>query len=217
MTKMDSWLRQKLPLLFDKENNVETLTIPIFPLNTVLFPGGILPLRIFEPRYMDMTKACMRDKLPFGICLIKEGEETGTPAIPEAVGCLAEITNWDMHQQGILNLTTIGLQRISIQSQKTSKEGLITAKAFKVSIEPAQKVPESLMQCVNVLQNIITKVGEDKFQSPLQYDDAAWVGYRLAEVLPLKLSAKQSMLEMNDSITRLQILQSFMKQQGLLG
>jgi len=214
-SEINTWLRRKLPLIFDQEHSIETMEIPIFPLNTVLFPGGILPLRVFEQRYMDMTKACLRDDKPFGICLIKEGEEVGKPAIPEPIGCLARISDWDMQQLGILNMKAVGLQRFSIQSQTTEANGLIMAKVVTVTTEPPQPIPETLQPCATVLQRIVNEVGEDKFLAPLQYDDAVWVGYRLAEVLPLKLSAKQSMLEMNDSITRLQILNSFLKQQGL--
>ena len=215
MSEIKNWLRNKLPLVFDKENIVEAVKIPIFPLKTVLFPDGLLPLRVFEQRYMDMTKSCLRDDKPFGVCLIKEGEEVGTPAIPEQIGCLAKITDWDMQQQGILNIQIRGLQRFTIQSLKKDDNGLITATIFNVPAEPSQPVPESLQSCVTVLQRIVQEVGEDKFHAPLKYDNAAWVGYRLAEMLPLKLSVKQSMLEMNDSITRLQILSSFLKKQGL--
>lgn len=215
MTEIKTWLRRNLPLFFDKANSMETLEIPIFPLNAVLFPGGMLPLRVFEQRYMDMTKACLKDDQPFGICLIKEGNEVGETAVPEEIGCLVRIADWDMQQLGILNLTAVGVQRISIQSQKTEANGLIRASVVTVTTEPPQPVPENLQACVTVLRRIVDEVGEDKFQVPLQYDDAVWVGYRLAEVLPLKLSAKQSMLEMNDSIMRLQILNKFLIQQGL--
>ena len=164
---------------------------------------------------MDMTKSCLRDNKPFGVCLIKEGEEVGVPAIPELIGCLARITDWDMQQQGILNIQIHGMQRFSIQSIKTDDNGLITGTIFNVPAEPAQPIPDILQSCVTILRRIVQEVGEDKFQAPLKYDDAAWVGYRLAEMLPIKLSAKQNMLEMNDSITRLQILSNFLKKNGL--
>jgi Lon protease-like protein len=80
------------------------LNIPIFPLNAVLFPGGLLPLRVFETRYMDMTRDCLKRDAPFGVCLIREGSEVGAPAVPEGIGCLATILEWDMQQQGILNI-----------------------------------------------------------------------------------------------------------------
>jgi hypothetical protein len=217
MTEINTWLRRKLPLLFDRDGSAKTLEIPIFPLNTVLFPGGLLPLRVFEQRYMDMARNCLRDGAPFGVCLIKEGGEAGAAAIPEEVGCLARIANRDMPQPGILNLETVGVQRFAIQQQRVEDSGLVVATVTMVSAEAPQAVPQSLQPCVRVLRQIVDKVGADKFASPLQYDDAVWVGYRLAEVLPLKVSARQSMLEMNDPIMRLQILHKFLKQQGLGG
>ena len=215
MTDVKTWLRHKLPLLFDRENIIETLEIPIFPLNTVLFPAGRLPLRVFEQRYMDMAKTCLRDDQPFGVCLIKEGQEVGGPALPEQVGCLAKVTHWDMPQLGILSLDALGMRRFSIEEQRIQENGLIIAKVVTVSLEAAQPVPDTLSACAQVLRGIIAKVGETHFQAPLQFDDAVWVGYRLVEVLPLKSIVKQKMLEMNDPIARLQILQTFLVKQGL--
>ena len=215
MTDVKGWFRRKLPLLFDRENIMETLEIPIFPLNTVLFPAGRLPLRVFEQRYMDMAKTCLRDDQPFGICLIKEGQEVGAPAVPEQVGCLAKVINWEMPQLGILSLDTLGLQRFAIEEHRIQENGLIVAKVVSVSLEASQPLPDTLLACARVLRSIIEKAGEAHFQAPLQFDDAVWVGYRLVEVLPLKSIVKQKMLEMNDPIARLQILQTFLVKQGL--
>jgi len=215
MAEIKAWLRRNLPLVFDRDTELKTLEVPIFPLNTVLFPGGLLPLRVFEQRYMDMAKECLREDKPFGVCLIKEGKEVGSASVVEEVGCLARIANWDMPQLGILNLETVGMQRFAIGEKRVEDNGLVVAAVATVSVEPAQPVPESLQSCVKVLQQIVQHVGAEKFPSPPHYDDASWVGYRLAEVLPLKLSARQNMLEMNDSIMRLQILRKFLIQQGL--
>jgi Lon protease-like protein len=216
MSEIKSWLRRNLPLLFDTDNAMESLEIPIFPLNAVIFPGGLLPLRVFEQRYMDMVKGCMRDDQPFGICLIKEGEEVGAPAVPEEVGCLVRISSWDMPQLGVLSIQALGVRRFSILKYKPMDSGLIMATVQTISTEAPAPIPTALQPCAEVLRRIIEQLGEDKFQPPLQYDDAVWVGYRLAEVLPIKNSAKQSMLEMNDSIARLEILQRFLQQQGLV-
>src|SRR6185503_19392245 len=101
--------------------------IPLFPLNTVLFPGGVLPLRVFEARYLDMTRDCMKSGTPFGVCLIHEGSEVGAPAVPRSVGCTATITDWDMQQLGVLNLRTRGERRFRILSSGANKQGLISA------------------------------------------------------------------------------------------
>lgn len=216
MTDISTWLRRVLPNFFDPEHTAQMLEIPIFPLHVVLFPGGVLPLRIFEQRYMDMVKACLRDDLPFGVCLIREGEEVGAPATPQEIGCLVRVTDWDMPQLGVLNITVAGVQRFCIREWKAGDNGLITARVIPVSVEPPQFPPDVLQPCATVLQRIVAQIGAEKIQPPLEYDNAVWVGYRLAEVLPLKLGAKQSMLEMNDPIARLQILHKFLVQQGLV-
>ena len=105
----------------------------IFPLNTVLFPGGVLPLKIFEQRYIEMTKVCIKEDRPFGVCLIKEGREVGTPAVPQDVGCLARIAHWDMPQLGVFHLQVEGLQRFRILRSEVDKTGLISA-----AIEPLE-------------------------------------------------------------------------------
>src|SRR3954470_11255789 len=89
--------------------------LPLFPLNTVLFPGGRLPLRIFEQRYMDMAKACLKDSSPFCVCLIVDGKEVGEPATPADVGTLARIATWDMPQLGVLQVVAVGSQRFRIK------------------------------------------------------------------------------------------------------
>jgi Lon protease-like protein len=190
--------------------------LPIFPLNTVLFPGGILMLKIFEPRYMDMSKVCLRDNKPFGVCLIKEGSEVGTPAVPEEIGCTASIAEWDMQQLGVLHFKTEGRQRFRILSREVAKDGLISAEVIMLDAEPEVPVSADLHQCATVLKLIMEKIGEEHFPSPLKLADATWVGYRLAEVLPLKLAAKQKMLEINNSIVRLQVLHKYLIQQGLI-
>ncbi len=209
-----NWLKKNLPLIFDRIHNVQTLEIPIFTLNTVLYPDSLLPLKIFEQRYMDMAKACMKDQLPFGVCLIQSGEEVGAPATPHGVGTLARIINWDMPQLGILQITARGEQRFLIEDSKVGANGLISAQVSVLSQETAQSIPAEYAACQDVLRHIIEELGESHF-TPLQMDNAAWVGYRLAEALPIKPSARQDLLEMNDSTTRLKILLEFLKRQGL--
>ena len=88
--------------------------LPLFPLGTVLFPGGLLPLRVFEQRYLELVKSSMREQSPFGVCLIREGAEVGAPATPEPVGCLAHIVQWDMQQLGLLRIAARGAERFRI-------------------------------------------------------------------------------------------------------
>jgi len=188
-------------------------TLPLFPLNTVVFPGGRLPLRIFEQRYLDMVKQAIADNTPFGICAIKEGAETGTPAVPYAVGTHVRVTDWDMPQTGILHIDTRAQERFVVRSTRTEPNGLLIGTVEAVSSEVATAVPDDLELAVEILRHIIDEYGDAHFPAPHEFDNAVWVGYRLSEVLPLKLSIKQNLLEMNDSVTRLRILAEFLKKQ----
>jgi hypothetical protein len=191
------------------------IQVPIFPLNTVVFPGGLLPLRIFEQRYLDMTKCCIRDSAPFGVCLIREGREVGEPARPHETGCLADIVSWDMPQLGIFILITQGRQRLRILEQWTQPNRLRMADVMLLPEEDRQPVPEEHAACADILRAVIDRAGESNFPAPLRYDDAVWVGYRLAEVLPLENTVRQHLLEMPDAISRLRMLTTVLAQQGL--
>lgn len=184
----------------------------IFPLKAVLFPGGTLPLKVFEQRYLEMTKICLREERPFGVCLIKEGEEVGTPAVPEAVGCLARIKHWDMPQLGVFHLIAEGLQRFRILSSRVLGNGLITA-AIETLPEPDGAAPADAI-CAEVLKAIIEKLGVEHFPTPHRFDDATWVGYRLSEVLPIGLDLKQRLLQVTDAEARLAQLNRILAEQG---
>jgi hypothetical protein len=187
--------------------------VHIFPLNTVLFPDGLLPLKIFEQRYIEMTKACLSEKRPFGVCLIKEGREVGTAAVPEPVGCLAAIEQWDMPQLGVFQLVTRGGARFRIREMRVAPNHLISAEVE--SIPPDAAAGEVDPLCREVLQAIVDKVGAERFSTPLRLDDAAWIGFRLAEVLPLEASVKQELLELTDAGKRLERLHALLVKQGI--
>lgn len=199
-----------------KSSRNEAFELPLFPLNTVLFPGGILPLKVFEPRYVDLVSDCMKQGKSFGVNLIRTGQETGSPADPEPVGCLASITDWDMPELGILQIRVTGGQRFFAENMLAEPDGLILARAQFIAAEAPLELPAKHRACADMLRRIIDHLGHERFQTPFQYDDAVWVGYRLAELLPLKRSARQNMLEMNDSLVRIEILHSFLTQQGLI-
>jgi Lon protease-like protein len=188
-------------------------TLPLFPLNTVVFPGGRLPLRIFEQRYLDMVKQAIADNTPFGICAIREGSETGTPAVPYSIGTRVHVTDWDMPETGILHIDTQADERFVIRSTHTEPDGLLVGSVDAVSAESAIAVPDELELTVEILRHIVNEYGDAHFPSPHEFGNAVWVGYRLSEVLPLKLSIKQNLLEMNDSVMRLRILAEFLKKQ----
>lgn len=185
----------------------------IFPLNSVLFPDGVLPLKIFEQRYLEMTKACLRDNVPFGACLIREGREVGPPAVPETIGCLATITQWDMPQLGLFQLLTRGSERFRILETRIAHNGLISATVEMFRAEAPAAVDPT---CREVLSLIIEKVGAAQFPAPLRVDDPAWVAYRLAEILPIETTVRQQLLEMEDAAERFARLRRILIEQGVI-
>ena len=187
--------------------------IYLFPLNTVLFPGGSLSLKVFEQRYIEMTKACLRDGTPFGVCLIREGSEVGEPAVPQAVGCLASISEWDMPQLGLFHLVTRGEERFRLLETRVAPNGLISA---TVELFAPEEQAEMDPACAEVLKLIIEKAGAAHFPSPLRLDDPEWVSYRLAEVLPLDMAVRQELLEIPETPGRLGRLRDILIRQGVL-
>jgi hypothetical protein len=183
--------------------------VPLFPLNTVLFPGGRLPLRIFEQRYMDMAKACLRDGSAFGVCLIREGREVGDPATPVEVGCLARIGHWDMQQLGLLEITALGSRRFRILERKVEASGLSRASIDLLEEDIDAEIPASCAGCVRLLERVIEQQA-GLFEPPHRVESASWVSSRLAELLPLPLPAKQELLELSDARTRLERLNALL-------
>jgi Lon protease-like protein len=186
----------------------------IFPLGTVLFPGGTLPLRIFEQRYLEMTKACLRDSRPFGVCLIREGREVGEPAVPEAVGCLATIERWDMPQLGLFELVARGGDRFRLLDTHVARNGLMSGSIERIVEEPPRAAVDPA--CRDVLKLIIDRVGEASFPAPISLEDPLWVAYRLAEVLPLEPRVKQEILVLNSAGERLNRLREVLLEKGLV-
>jgi len=200
--------------LFDLAARRETL--PIFPLNTVLFPDALLPLRIFEVRYMDMARACLRESTPFGVCLIREGQEVGAPAVPENIGCVARLEQPDMEELGILKVVAHGTERFRIVSSEVYKHGLIVAEVERVEAEADAIEAPGLAECAEFLRKLIAGIGAERFAEPYLYDNATWVGFRLAEILPLRNDVKQKLLEVTDATLRLAVLHRFLRQQKLI-
>ena len=181
--------------------------VPLFPLGTVLFPGGLLPLRIFEQRYLEMAKGCLREGTPFGVCLIRDGAEVGAPATHENIGCLASITQWDMQQLGVLQLVAQGGERFRVLARRVRADGLILADIEILAQESDAPMSEKFGACRQLLDRIVAEHGERLFAKPFLPESSAWVGMRLAEVLPLPAATRQKLLELDDSLQRLEIMQ----------
>jgi uncharacterized protein len=197
-------------------NKPRTLELPIFPLGSVLFPGGVLPLKIFEQRYMDMAKASLKSGTPFGICLIREGSEVGEPAVPEPIGTMARISEWDMQQLGVLQVRVHGDERFRILDRNIHSSGLILGTVEVVGPDSMTDCPE-FAPCRDFLEKLLSKIGNAHFTGEPRLDDPSWVSYRITEVLPMSQSIKQKMLELTDARMRLEILHRVLREQKLLG
>lgn len=176
--------------------------LPLFPLRTVLFPQGPLPLRVFEPRYLDMVSNCMKSDTEFGVVLILEGAEVGEARLV-SVGTRARINDWYQGSDGILGITAVGTNKFSIDEVDRQDDGLYVAKVTDLAPEPSIPLPSEYEAMASLLEAIIDDLG--KLYEPVEkrYEDAGWVGLRFAEILPMELEQKQACLEMEDPIERL--------------
>jgi len=192
------------------------LDIPLFPLHAVLFPGGVLPLRVFEQRYLDMTAACLKEERPFGVCLIVAGKEAGGSAEPHTVGTLAEISGWEMEQLGILQITVRGGRRFRILDTHVGTDHLLQGVVETIPDDGPQPLPAERRRLLPLLRRVAGELGPERMPEPHRFDDAEWVGYRLTEILPVQNLAKQKLLELEDPLARLEILERFLDQRKLL-
>lgn len=200
----------------DANTGVQGLEIPLFPIGGVLFPGGVLTLKVFEQRYLDMAAACMKNGTPFGLCLIASGKEVGEPAVPHPVGTLALIDQGDMPQFGILILSIHGGSRFRILSRTTQADGLLRAQVELLPEKEGRKIPAAQRSLLPLLKKVAGDLGPEKMPEPHAFDDATWVGYRLSEILPIQALAKQKLLELDDPVSRLEILFTYLAQRKLV-
>ncbi|WP_036139574.1 LON peptidase substrate-binding domain-containing protein [Luteibacter sp. 9135] len=180
------------------------MDLPLFPLSNVLFPGGQLQLRIFEPRYVDLVRECARTGRAFGVCLILDGREAGQPAVPAAVGTLATITDFHSREDGLLGIVAEGGQRFRVTRTRVRADGQMRGDLAPWADEPLLPLPAEF----GLLGTILERLAE-QMQPPWRHeigtrgDDASWVGFRLSELLPLDANECQHMLELDDPLQRL--------------
>lgn len=201
--------------------------LPLFPLNAVLFPNGILPLKVFETRYIDMVRDCMRRDQPFGVVLLKSGTESSAAAEPELLGCLAHITRWDMPQLGLLMLRTRGGARFRIRATRRLADRRLEAQVDLLTEMPPAALIDDHLDCARTLKLIIDDLhrkeangkadpADSPFALPIRLDESAWVADRWCEILPIPLKARQKLLELDDAVYRLEIIRQFLEHHEVL-
>jgi len=186
----------------------ESSVIPLFPLNVVLFPGGPLPLRIFETRYTDMVRRCAREQSPFGVVLIQEGEEAGDVSSTATVGCSARIADFHTLTDGLLGISCLGERKFRVQRVWRENDGLNMAEVAWLPLEPEVPLGDVYSRLAETLRRALDELAEHYEYVEKKFDDSAWVGSRLAELLPIQALDKQVLLELDDPVARLDALLS---------
>lgn len=197
--------------------------LPLFPLQTVLFPGGLLSLKVFEARYLDLAAACLRERKPFGVVALRKGQEVrrGEDSVAfEDTGVLAELIDVDSTQPGILQLRCRGTQRFRVATTRQQADGLWLAQADLLpddeSVAPAEAMHETVRGLANAIASLKGK-GVEPFESPYHFDDAGWVANRWCEILPIPLAAKQKLMELPDGNVRLGLVDEYLRGKGVVG
>lgn len=193
--------------------------LPLFPLRTVLFPGALLPLRVFEARYLDLVSSCLRSHAPFGVIGLQQGAESGDTAGSvqlEQVGVLAMLDEVDAEEAGILRVRCTGTQRFRLGPPPVQRPGGLWV-APEVQLLPADPVRlpgPAMLQTVEALAEAIRKLAErgaEPFAKPYRLDEAGWVANRWCELLPISLAAKQKLMELDDPVIRLSLVDGYLR------
>jgi Lon protease-like protein len=203
-------------------NAPDAAALPLFPLQAVLYPGGLLGLKVFEPRYLDLMGRCLRESSPFGVVALRQGGEVRRPGEAvelEACGVLAQVDEVDSPQPGILQVRCHGTQRFRIDESRQQDDGLWVAQVAFIDDDEALAPSEALIGSVRGLASAIDNLaqqGTSPFLEPFRFDDAGWVANRWCEILPISLAAKQKLMELDDPMMRLQIVDEFLRTKGVI-
>jgi Lon protease-like protein len=196
--------------------------LPLFPLGTVLFPDGLLALKVFEARYLDLMSTCLRERTPFGVVALVQGGEVGRgdPVRFERVGCLAELQHCDSDQPGILQVRCLGRVRFGFEQAQQRDDGLWVAQDARALEADAVVAPIPAHHAsVLALGRAVATLGERgqvPFEPPYRYDDAGWVANRWSEILPIPLATRHKLMALPDPQARLQLVDEFLRRNGIV-
>jgi hypothetical protein len=195
--------------------------LPLFPLQSVLFPGGLLGLKVFEARYLDLIGSCLREGSPFGVVALKKGSElkAGGAVALESVGCAAELIEVDSERPGILQVRCRGGRRFETEHATQQADGLWVARVHWLPDDESVLPTQALLGSANGLANAIATLkqqGSVPFLEPYQFDSAGWLANRWCEILPISLAAKQKLMELPDPLVRLQLVDEFLRGKGVV-
>lgn len=201
-------------------------TMPLFPLNTVLFPGGYLPLQIFELRYLDLIRRCLRESTPFGVITLLDGQEVRRPdeaPLFSDTGTLAVIDDCDAPMPSLLKITTRGTDRFRLHSVQQEKNGLWVGEIERLSTDSAVAVPEYLQAASNMLEELVNTLQQGEVPTeqvpvkpPFRYDDCGWVANRWCELLPMQKPTRLQLLALDNPLLRLELVNDQLEEQGLV-
>jgi uncharacterized protein len=186
------------------------MTIPLFPLNAVVFPDGEMQLRIFEPRYIDMVSECLRIGSGFGVCLIREGEEAGESSDFIPIGTYVKIIDWDQMEDGLLGITIKGEKRFKVLKSEVQKDNLCIGEVLWLD-EYDGLLPDSYQSFSDLLKEIGNRYELSFLTESERFNEANWVSERLADLLPFEMSAKQELLEMDNALHRFDYMQGLLE------
>ena len=201
----------------------DTFTLPLFLLQVVLFPGGLLSLKVFEARYLDLVTDCLRTGKPFGVVALQAGREVKAKGEEaprmENTGVMAELLDVDSAQAGILQVRCKGLQRFEIRSSHQESDGLWVARVSRLAEDLDASPQVEMHETVKALASAIASLksqGSTPFLEPYRFDSASWVANRWCEILPISMAAKQKLMELPDGLARLQLVRDFLRSKGVV-
>ncbi len=202
--------------------NTPATELPLFPLQAVLFPGGLLGMKVFEARYVDLVTACLREQKQFGVVALRAGREARRVEDGkhfEPTGTVAELVDVDSEQSGILQVRCRGLQRFAVMQSRQRADGLWLAATDALPNDARLAPTPALTEAVRGLASAIASLkerGSEPFLAPHRFDDAGWVANRWCEILPISLVAKQKLMELPDPMVRLQLVDDFLRSRGVV-